>query len=191
MKNAVVLDLETKQTFQEAGSRDPKDLGVSLVGTYSYETDSFNAFREEDFDELFWLLERASVVVGFNINHFDFPVLQAYYVGSLSKLPTLDLLETVKQVIGKRIALDEFAKETLKSKKSEHGLDAINYFKSGDWESLEKYCLDDVKITRDLYDYDKKHGAIYYMSPWGRKEVRVDWSSTENNGTDVNLTLGI
>ncbi|MCR4264326.1 MAG: hypothetical protein NUV98_06435, partial [Candidatus Roizmanbacteria bacterium] len=102
-----------------------------------------------------------------------------------------DLEKVVQEAIGRRIALDEFAKETLHAKKSGHGLMAIEYFKEGKWDELKKYCLDDVRITRDLYEYGKEHGEIYYLAPYGRRTVKVNWKEMNPTGHDVNLTLGI
>ncbi|MBI4130787.1 ribonuclease H-like domain-containing protein [Candidatus Roizmanbacteria bacterium] len=192
MGHPIVLDLETQKAFHHTEHRKPEELGVSVVGVYSYETDKFRAFREHEFDELFRLIERSSLIVGFNVARFDLPALQPYYVGSLEKFPVLDMLEDVKTAIGRRIALDEFAKETLHAKKSGHGLMAINYFKEGKWDELISYCLDDVRITKALYEYGKTHGKIYYQSPFGRREVRVNWNGMpKQGGEEVNLTLGI
>lgn len=191
MGQPVVLDLETKQTFREANSSKPEDLGVSVVGTYDYATDAYRAFREEEFDELFPLLEKASVIIGFNSNAFDLPALDPYYVGDILALPKLDLLDAIHEALGRRIALDEFAKETLKAKKSGHGLMAIDYFKEGKWDELIKYCLDDVKITKELYEYGKTNGEIYYLASYGRRAVKVHWKETPKATEDVNLTLGI
>jgi len=189
MGKPVVLDLETKRSFREVPNADHRLLGVSVVGTYSYETDRFRAYREEEFDELFQLLERSSLIIGFNSREFDLPVLQPYYVGRVDTFPQLDLLEEIKNSLGKRIALNEFATETLGVKKSGHGLMAITYFNEGRWDELINYCLDDVRITRDLYEYGKKNGVLYYKGPFGRREVRVNWNGREQNGTHLNLTL--
>lgn len=193
MSKPVVLDLETKKTFRDAESNDPAKLGVSVVGVYSYDDDSLKAYFEKDFDQLFPVLEKASVIIGFNSSKFDLPALAPYYVGDMSRFPQLDILEDVRKVLGKRIALNEFAKETLNAKKSGHGLMAIDYFKEGRLDELAKYCLDDVRITRDLYEYGKKNGNIFYQSPFGRREVKVDWKNINGNGNggDINLTLGI
>ncbi len=186
----VVLDLETKKSFREAGSSDPAKLGISVVGLYDYETDTYRAYREHEFNELFPILERTSMIIGFNIRDFDLPALNAYYSGDLLKMPMFDLLEDIKNILGKRIALDEFAKETLKANKSGHGLQAITWYQEGNWEDLCKYCLDDVKITKELYEYGKQSGAIYYNTAYGRKEVRVNWNIKAKPTEEVNLTLG-
>ena len=49
----LVLDLETKRSFDEVGGAHNKaQLGVSVVGVYSYEDDRFVAYREDRFGEL-------------------------------------------------------------------------------------------------------------------------------------------
>lgn len=185
------MDLETKKSFQEVGGKKPEELGVSVVGIYSYEDDSYKAFLEKELEQLFPMLEQASFLVGFNINRFDLLVLQPYYVGNLSKLVTLDILEEVKKVLGKRIALDDLARETLGVKKSGHGLLAINYYKEGRLEKLKRYCLSDVKLTRDLFEYGKKHGRLFYKDVYGRQEIKVNWQDLNQKTKEINLTLPI
>lgn len=189
MGQPIVLDLETKKSFQEVGGKKPEKLGISVVGIYSYKDGSYKAFLEKELEQLFPILEQASLLVGFNINRFDLLVLQPYYVGDLSKLVTLDILEEVKKVLGKRIALDDLARETLGVKKSGHGLLAINYYKEGRFEELKRYCLSDVKLTRDLFEYGKKHGKLFYQSPYTRQEIKVNWQNFKQKREDINLTL--
>ena len=66
---------------------------------------------------------------------------------------------------------------TLNIGKTGHGLDAIDYFREGKWDLLKSYCLNDVKITKEVYDYGLKHGHVYYMTRDGsdRKSVQVEW----------------
>lgn len=191
MPYPIVLDLETKSTFREAGN-DHKKLGVSCVGIYNYADAAFTAFMEDKLNDLFPILEQAALIIGFNIDNFDFPVLDPYYMGSLSGLPTLDLLTDVKNNFGKRLPLDELARETLQVTKSGHGLQAVDYYREGNFTALKKYCLDDVRITRDLYEYGKKHGQLFFRGPRGRQSVRVDWKNKDaQDNNEINLTLGI
>lgn len=191
MAKPVVFDVETKKSFAEIADRKPESLGISLAGAYSYELNEYRAFREHELEELFTWFERASVIIGYNSNGFDIPALQPYYVGNLMNLPRLDLLETIKTSLGRRIALDEFAKETLGAKKSGHGLMAINYFKQGKWDKLAQYCLDDVRITKELYEFGKQNGQVFFKVPYGRKAVKIDWHIDVNAQADIPLTLGI
>lgn len=191
MSYPIVLDLETKKTFREVGGNFPEKLGVSIVCLYDYGTDKFFSFFEKEFDKLFKILEKASLIIGFNSSKFDLPALSSYYVGNISSFPQLDLLEDVKNELGKRIALNELAGETLGVKKSGHGLMAIDFFHEGKLDELTKYCLDDVKITRDLYEFGKKNGKIFYKTAFGRREIKVKWSDSRGASSDINLTLPI
>lgn len=159
MSRELVFDIETQE---QAGPAGPKAMHASLVGIYTYEDDTFRAFREEQFKEMWPLFERAERLIGYNSKYFDIPVLQNYYLGDLSKIPHLDLLEEIKRAAGFRIKLNDVARATLNTQKSAHGLDAVAWFKKGEWEKIEKYCLDDVRITRDLYEYGKMHKQIFF-----------------------------
>ena len=181
MGDKLVLDLETKKSFEEVGGYHNTDkLEVSVCGVYSYDRDEFRAFREEEFKELGEWLKSASLIIGFNSKSFDFTALQPYFRFKLAKLPHLDILEEIKHALGFRLKLDSLAQTTLGEGKSGSGLDALKYFKNNDWESLIKYCLDDVRITRDVYEYGKKHGNLWYET-MGRRQpipVRCNGSST-------------
>lgn len=181
MTDKLVLDLETKKTFDEVGGHhNALKLGVSLVGVYSYARDQFRGFREEGFDELKEWLARADLVIGFNSKNFDFTVLQPYFSNfDLSKLPHLDILEEVVYALGHRLKLETIAQATLGRGKSGDGMDAINFYRTGDWKALEKYCLDDVRITKEIYDYGLAHGHIWYTSEGGREKIKVRWAQGE------------
>lgn len=190
VRKPIVLDLETKYSFRETDN-DILRLGVACVGIYDYLTKQFKAYLEDELQQLFPLLERASFIVGFNIDRFDFIVLDNYYIGKLTSLSTVDLLEIIKKASGKRIPLDELARETLGVTKSGHGLQAIEHYRAGRIEELKRYCLDDVKITRDLYEYGRREGKLFYRGLRRRETILVDWNQSIDNKSDVNLSLGI
>jgi len=179
MGDKLVLDLETKKSFEEVGGDQNKDqLEVSVCGVYSYDRDEFRSFREEHFTELEEWLKNASLIIGFNSKYFDFAVLQPYFKFKLSKLPHLDILEEIYHALGHRLKLESLAQSTLGEGKSGSGLDAIWYYKNSDWEHLEKYCLDDVRIARDVYEYGKKHGHLWYDNRGQRQTIPVRWNGT-------------
>lgn len=186
--NPIILDLETQHTFQEVGS-DPRKLKVSVVGIYEYATNEYLAFKEEEFTQLFPRLKKASMLVGFNINKFDLPVLSPYYVGKITQFHTLDLLEEVEKILGFRVALDDLARATLGTKKSGHGFMAIDYYRRGEWEKLINYCLDDVKITRELYEYGLKNGKLFFNDFRGKKELAVNFEKETSADSTVSLSL--
>lgn len=184
----IVLDLETQHSFQEVGF-DHWKLKVSVVGVYDYGKDEYKIFRENELSKLFTLLEHTPLIIGFNIKKFDLPVLSPYYIGNILQFQTLDLLEEVEKSLGFRVALDDLARATLGVKKSGHGFLAIDYFLNGDWEKLEKYCLDDVRVTKELYEYGKKEGKLYFQTASGKKEIAVSFDNSLPKNSTVSLSL--
>ena len=171
----IVLDLETKKTFDEAGGRNPAELGVTVVGTYSYKTDEYIIFEEHQAAELEQRLSETTRIIGFNIRRFDFPVLQPYLKHlNLSHVGHLDIMDELEKVLGHRVSLQSVASATLNEGKSGSGLDAIHYYRSGDMVNLKKYCLDDVRLTRDVYEFGKKHGHVFYFSRDGQTRMKAE-----------------
>ncbi len=190
----LILDVETKKTFEEVGGYFPEKLGVSFVGACLRQTGNKQgellSFFEDDLPQLFPLIERADVVIGFNIDGFDMPSLSAYYPADIRKIPTLDLMARIKDSVGHRISLDAVAQETLGSGKIGDGLDAIRYYHNGNLEALKKYCLEDVKITRDIYDYGLKNGLVLFRNKWNRlikAPVNFTFVAKLASGTQMSL----
>lgn len=185
----VVLDLETQKIFDEVGGRNPADLGVSVAGVYFYENDEYICYEETRLPELELRLSKASRVIGFNIRRFDFPVLQPYLKHiDLGQMPHLDIMDDLEKTLGHRVSLQSVASATLGVGKSGSGLDAIHYYRSGDMEKLKKYCLDDVRLTKEIYEFGKKNGLVYYLSKDGsnRLTARVEW---KDPAPPINLSL--
>lgn len=189
----IILDVETKKTFDEVGGFFPDRLGISFVGVCvreGYGKGEMQSYFEQDLPKLFPLLERADVVIGFNIDGFDMPTFTNYYNGDISKIPTLDILTRIKDSVGHRISLDAVAQETLGTGKSGDGLDAIKYYRSQQWEKLEKYCIQDVAVTRDIYDYGLKKGQVKFRNKWNRLiECPVDFTFTPQKDAGVQMSL--
>ena len=188
-KFPIILDLETKFTFRQYD--DPKKLGVSVVAVYDYAQKSAKVFLEKELPTLFPLLENASYIIGYNIKSFDIAVLQGYYPGKVENFSVFDILEDIKAKIGRRLALNDIIFATLGKKKSGHGLIAIEYYKRGEWEKLKSYCLDDVLLTKEIFEYGLKNKYIYYLNEKGKVRIEVDWQkyfqTTKSN--DIPLTL--
>jgi len=193
MRNEIVLDIETRNTFQDVGAYNPSLLQISLVGVYFYETDTYEAFLEEDLPKLWPRLERSSRVIGYNLIGFDYPCLQTYYAGDIMKLPTVDVMKEIEKRLGHRVKLDDVAQATLGIGKSGHGLLAVEYWKNGEIEKLKDYCLQDVKVTKDVYDHAIEKGFVRYNDKQGRRHdvpMDVQLPEVEERGS-INLSLGI
>ena len=189
-KFPLVLDLETKYTFREFN--DPKKLGISVAAIYNYGNNQEKVFTEKEIHQLFPYLENASYIIGYNVVSFDIAVLQGYYPGKVEHFSTFDILEDVREKIGRRLALNDLIYATLSKKKTGHGLMAIDYYKEGKWDELKKYCLDDVLLTKELFDYGVKNREINYLNEKGKMTIKVDWNKyleEEPDGNDMPLTL--
>ncbi len=180
MGDVLVFDLETKKAFQEVGGHaNAAALGVSVVGVYSYQRGTFHTFREERLPELQRWMEQADLLIGFNSKSFDCTVLQPYMSTDLRKIPHLDILEEIHRTLGHRLKLDSVAQATLLEGKSGDGLEAILMYHRGDWEQLERYCLQDVKVTRDLYEYGRRHGRLWYTESGKPTPIPVRWGAPQ------------
>ena len=172
--NIVVYDIETKRAFDEVGGRDNfAGLGISVLGAYDYGTEKFSIYEEHELAKFAERLQQKPLLVGFNSRRFDTPILQTYVTFDLWKLAQLDLMEELTKVLGHRVSLDSCAQATLGIGKSGSGLDAIRYFREGRMEELKRYCLDDVRITRDLFEYGAAHGELFYTPKFGAGRARA------------------
>ncbi len=173
----VAFDLETQHSFEEVGGRGNMDklkVSVAVVGNLDHGT--YTSYREAEMGALVEDLFAAKRVVGFNTLGFDYAVLAAYTDRNLKRLASLDILQEIHRELGYRVSLDKVAAATLGSHKSGHGLEAIEWYRSGEWEKLIRYCTDDVRLTADLYRFGRDNGHLFYLNRWGEKaRVNVSW----------------
>ena len=179
-KDKIVFDIETKNTFADVGGqKNIAKLDTSFIGAYSYNQDKYLSFHEKDIDKFGPILQNAGLVIGFASNRFDLPALQRYYNFNLMALPRLDLLEEVELAYGHRVGLGILAGANLGIGKSGHGLDAIKYYNEGDFKALEDYCIQDVRVTRKLYEFIKDKGYLMIPKKFTNEVVKVPISLHE------------
>jgi DEAD/DEAH box helicase domain-containing protein len=179
MKNLVYFDLETQRSASEVGGWHKKrEMKMSLGVTYSTARGGYLIYGEAEVDELIKELRTADCVIGFNVLHFDYEVLEGYTLFDLSQVPTLDLILQVEKGIGKRVGLDALATETLGIGKTANGLEALKWWKEGKLREIAEYCCYDVKATKELHEYGAKHGHVFYQNTttYRREAVTVQWA---------------
>ncbi|MDP2642211.1 MAG: ribonuclease H-like domain-containing protein [bacterium] len=186
----VVLDVETKNFFPDVGKNDPALLDIALVAIYDSETDSYSSYLEDELIKLWPIIERADMLIGFTSDHFDIPLLNKYYPGDLTKIKSLDILREIKNSYGRRMRLEQLAEGTLGKHKIGWGADATNWWKSGDVEKVRAYCIDDVRLTRELYDYARAHNKLIFKEGGKLNEIKLDTSNWENP-SDNKLTFSL
>lgn len=175
----IVFDIETRNSPSDFGKWDPTLLDVSVIAIHDSETNEYSTFMEEDLGKLWRILEESDMLIGFNSDHFDIPLLNKYYPGDLSKLKSLDILKEIRKAYGRRMKLDQLAEGTLGKKKSGHGLDAIQWWNQGKIDKIKEYCIDDVRITKEIYDYARANNKLIFKEGGKLHEIILDASQWE------------
>lgn len=197
----IFFDVETKKLFQEIGGKIPEKLGVSIVSIYRREVKNgaelnglIQSFWEKEIANTWRLFEEADRIIGFNSLKFDVLALKPYLPQKFLKLNHFDILDNIKDELGRRIPLNALASETLGKKKTDVGINAVKYWVKGDNESLAKlkrYCEADVLLTRDIYDFGMKNKYLKYIDIWNTaRRVEVDFSYPEDE-LNCNKQVGL
>ena len=189
----IVLDIETIGDIKDFNS-----LKITVVSIYNSETKIYQSFEEHELGDLWPHLEKAERLIGYNSEHFDIPILNRYYAGDLTKIGHLDILKVIKESTGKRFKLNDIAKATLQIEKSADGLQAQKWFEEGKMDEIKKYCEQDVKVTKEIYDYGLKNKMLYFPTLTGEiQPFSVNFElpdqtakiANSQSGGGINLTL--
>ena len=184
----IVFDLETQNIFQEVNSSDPTALDISVATVYDSGTDTYTTVTIDEIDQLWPIIEKADALVGYNSNHFDIPLLNKYYPGDLTQIKSIDLLEDIKASLGRRLRLDSVAQATVGAKKSADGLQAVRWWREGKIKEIKKYCEQDVKVTKDVFEYARQHGHVKFKDGHRKKEIPLDTKHWEELDEDAAMT---
>ncbi|MDD5562694.1 MAG: ribonuclease H-like domain-containing protein [Thermoanaerobaculaceae bacterium] len=173
-RNILVFDLETQRSFQDVGGRSAmRELGMSIGVVYSFQDDRFRGYTEPEAGRLVDDLRAAELVVGYNLLGFDYEVLKGYRDMPFDTVPTLDIMFQLQERLGFRPKLDSVAQATLGAAKSADGLQALAWWKQGRLDLIEKYCTEDVRITRDIYLFGRRNRHVL-VSRYAGGPIRVD-----------------
>ena len=176
----ITFDIETRNLIPAFGRGDMTKLDLAIVGIHDSETNEYSSYSQEELPKLWPIIEKADVLIGFNSDSFDVPLLNNYYPGDLTKIRSIDLLSEVYKMLGRRIRLQTLAEATLGAGKSGSGILAVEWWQQGLYDKVREYCLQDVKVTRELYDYARMHGKLKYKDLSKDKDVKIDTSTWDN-----------
>ena len=182
---AITFDIESISDSLVRGHIDVNEQELTVVAIHDSDTGEYSSYFREDLPKLWPLLERADMLIGFNSDVFDIPLLNRYYPGSLSHIRSLDLLAEVQKVLGRRIRLQSLAEATLGRGKKGDGLKAGEWWKEGKKNKVAEYCIEDVRLTRELYDYALTNGVLKYKDLRDIRDIKVDTSLW--NQSDVTI----
>ncbi len=187
----ITFDIETANVLPTMARGDLSQLELAVVAIHDSLTDEYSSYSKEELTKLWPIIESADVLIGFNSDTFDVPLLNNYYPGDLTKIRSLDLLVEVQKSLGRRIRLQSLAEGTLKVGKSGDGLQSVRWWQEGLYDKVREYCIQDVRITRRLYDYALEHGSLKYKDLKDTREIKIDTSlwQTESERNAFTHTL--
>ena len=181
---AITFDIESISDSVVRGHIDVNEQELIVVAIHDSLTDTYSSYSREELPQLWPILEHADFLIGFNSDTFDIPLLNRYYPGELTHIRSLDLLVEVQKVLGRRIRLQSLAEATLKKGKSGDGLKAGEWWREGKKDKVRDYCIADVKLTRELYDYALKNNVLKYKDLREIRDIKLDISTWEKKPED-------
>lgn len=177
MNTALVYDIEIVNAIPDkTGARDPgfdycegwhdhANMGISVIGAYDYFEDRYRVFCWDNFDEFFTLAAARAPLVTFNGIGFDDKVIacQPGCLGTfLPDAVRYDLLREIWVAAGLSptfggkshggFGLDAMAYENFGTRKTGNGALAPMLWQRGQIGKVVDYCLNDVLLTKMLYD---------------------------------------
>ena len=184
MKDTLVIDIETQNFFSSPDRNDFENIKISVIGLYSYLRDQFLAFDETEIEKALEIFKESELIVGFAINRYDIPVLDYhfkkiapnFYLWSFKRL---DILDEIELALNRRVKLNSLALTNLQIGKNGSGEEAIELYKNKEIAKLKEYCLNDVLITRDIYNLGKKQNYILVPRRKNENPVKllVNWQA--------------
>lgn len=138
------------------------DCGLASVALYDTRTERYHVYDVFTLDKCIDHLNSADLLVGFNSIEFDTPCLEAV-AGQAIDVPQYDILQQVWKVTGGRrkgYGLGPICERTLGIGKSGTGEHAPKLYQEGRYAELYDYNINDVHLTRQLYNHIAEHGWI-------------------------------
>ena len=153
------------------GWRDFENMGISVIGAYDYVEDRYRVFEQDNFSEFQKILKQRDVICGFNSIAFDVPLCRANGIDiTINIAPHYDILAEIWEGAGLGrqfqypshvgFSLDACCKANFGTEKTGHEAFAPVDWQQGKYGKVVDYCLNDVRLTKQLLDQIMAHGFI-------------------------------
>ncbi len=152
----VVLDIEAERAVEDWAR--PWEAGMSCAVTY-HPRDLFKIWTGDDLPILVEYLRLQALIVGYNITHYDLPVIEQL-AGQKIERPLYDLCTFASKALNRRVKACEVLDATLGLQKTANGIDAPRFYAEGDTRSLWEYCLNDVLLEFLLFRFARDNGYL-------------------------------
>lgn len=187
----LVFDIETEDEFDRTKTK-AEDLTLSVIGVYSYPEKRYEVFTRDELEGLWEMMQKVDTLVGYNSDHFDIPLLDKYTQVNLKKeYKSIDLLASIRDSIGRRVPLDWVAEGTLGVNKGGSGLNAIKWWKQGEYEKVKEYCRKDVEITKRLFDYAQTNEELQFVDFGSLHKIPIDTSAWKKEETVESISISL
>lgn len=175
--NTIIYDIEIDRAIPQRGQlpvpgirycegwHDHAGMGVAVAGVYDYAEGRYRVFCRDNWAEFEALWNSSGLVVGFNQIGFDNKVLDAMTPVAerrISTRPQYDILQELWAAHGLSrtfsprthggFGLDPTAKVNFGGEKTGDGAQAPINWQQGRIASVIDYCLEDVRLTKLLFD---------------------------------------
>lgn len=188
--NALIYDIEIKKAVPGrdrreegveycAGWHDHANMGISVIGVYDYANDRYRVFCDDNKAAFVSLVKERELCIGFNSIPFDNSVINVTQDwGTMVEEKCYDLLREMWLAAGLPAAftpeknagygLDATCEKNFGLKKTGNGAYAPALWQRGRIGDVIDYCLNDVMLTKRMFDYvrvgapikDPKTGAL-------------------------------
>jgi DEAD/DEAH box helicase domain-containing protein len=174
----IVFDIETQNLAKDVGGWHNKELlRLAVACTWSPD-EGYMLWWESQAADLVNALQKADFIVGFNVNSFDYHVLNYYNRTEGLEDKTFDILDEVWKQTGRGrrgTNLNSLAKLNLGETKTGEGIDAVELWRTSRLEELAAYCQQDVELTKNLYEAWEANGLL-----WLNEIQYVIWPGNAN-----------
>lgn len=172
----IVFDLETQFLAAKVGGWGNKQaMRVAVACSWDAENE-YQLWWEAQAADLIDALDRDDLIVGYNVNSFDFQVLGLYGDTSGFINKAFDIHEQIFKQTSRRVSLNVVANINLgEAKAQESGVVAVALWRTGRLEELAAYCQKDVELTRRLFEFWRDNGIL-----WISETEYAVWPGVDN-----------
>ena len=176
--NYIVFDIETYSP-SNLDRIDTKEFKATVIGAFvswmNGGQGEYLAFFEKDVKIFLDLLWHCDLVIGYNHLWFDLPVLQKYSEKNLMSLPSYDIMIEVEKKIGFKLKLDDLCRANFDEDMKTDSFNVYrHYHRDGKWVNLVDYCMNDVRLTNQLFQKILNKRDINYYDLHILKQIVLD-----------------
>jgi hypothetical protein len=197
----VFFDIETRKWASDLNPEDVDvgwdDLragrgGASAIAVFDTRDHFLYLYDDNSSEVVARHLEAADLVVGYSSEFFDIPCLEGLAGRRLRIKAHYDIYAELIKKLGERghrggkgdLTLGRLAMQNLGRGKIDHGSNARELARKGQWGKLFNYCADDVHLTRDLFARICRDGGLINL---GGKFTSLPVPDAYRDGMEVYL----